>query len=168
MPSLALLTRLLTVISRTAVGIAFFVLIVVVTIQIVTRSFGLYSPVWTEEASRYLLLYMTAFGVGLSLLTGELVNVDLLQEAVSERVSWWMRLFAAAFTAVIGAVMIFPAWRFTQIGAFQRAPSLRWSMDYIHASVLVLSVLLFLFALLRVVGMLAGTEDGRPRPSEES
>lgn len=167
MQSLALLTRLLTVVSRAAVGLSFFALVVVVTIQIVTRTFGLPSPVWTEELSRYLLLYMTAFGIGLSLVTGELVNVDMLQEAVTEKAAWWMRLFAAVATAVLGAAMIFPAWRFTQIGAFQRAPSLRWTMDTIHASVLFLSILLFMFALLRVVGMLAGTEDGRPQRPEE-
>lgn len=167
MHNLASLTRFLTIISRTAVGVAFFALIVVVTIQIVTRTFGLPSPVWTEELSRYLLLYMTAFGIGLSLVTGELVNVDMLQEAVSDAAAWWMRLFAAVVTAGLGAVMIFPAWRFTEIGAFQRAPSLRWTMDYIHASVLFLSVLLFLFAALRVIGMLAGTDDGRPQRPEE-
>lgn len=168
MQSLALLTRFLTLFSRTAVGVTFFALIVVVCIQIVTRTFGLPSPVWTEELSRYLLLYMTAFGIGLSLVTGELVNVDMLQEVVAERAAWWMRLFAAVCTAVLSAVMVMPAWRFTMIGAFQRAPSLRWSMDYIHASVLVLAVLLFLFAALRVIGMLAGLDDGRPQRPEEN
>lgn len=168
MRALALFTRLISSLSRLGVGLAFSLLIVVVTIQIVTRSFGFHSPVWTEEASRYLLLYMTAFGVGLSLLTGEFVNVDLLQESLSERTSWWMRLFANILTAVMGAVMIWPAWRFTAIGAMQRSPSLRWSMDYIHASVLVLAILLFLFAMTRVIGMLAGLDDGRPRPTEEN
>ena len=167
MKNLAYLQGGVAAVSRFVVGLAFFVLIAVVTLQIVTRTFGLPSPVWTEELSRYLLLYMTAFGIGLSLVTGELVNVDMLQEAVTEKAAWWMRLFAAVATAVLGAAMIFPAWRFTQIGAFQRAPSLRWTMDYIHASVLFLSILLFMFALLRVVGMLAGTEDGRPQRPEE-
>jgi len=168
MKNLALMQRILAAICRFAVGIAFFVLIAVVTLQITTRTFGLPSPVWTEELSRYLLLYMTAFGIGLSLMTGELVNVDLLQETVSESKAWWMRLIAAVCTAALGAVMVWPAWKFTQIGAFQRAPSLRWPMDIIHASVLVLSVLLCLFALLRVIGMIAGTDDGRPHLAEET
>lgn len=167
MQSLAFLQRILSLACRSAVGLAFFVLIAVVMIQITTRSLGLASPVWTEELSRYLLLYLVAFGVGLSLMTGELVNVDLLQESVSESVGWVMRLMAAALTAVLGGVMISPAWRFTKIGAFQQSPSLRWPMDIIHASVLVLSVLLCLFALLRVVSMLAGVDDGRPQYAED-
>lgn len=168
MKSLGLLHRGLSAICRVAIGSAFFALIAVVSLQIFTRTFGLPSPVWTEELSRYLLLYMIAFGVGLSLTTGELVNVDLLQESVSERSAWWMRLAAAAATVVMGAVMIWPAWKFTSIGAMQRSPSLRWPMDIIHASILVMSVLLCLFALLRVIGMIAGTDDGRPKPVEEA
>ena len=168
MHGLAFLTRSVAGICRAAAGLAFLGLIVVVTIQILTRTFALPSPIWTEELSRYLLLYMTAFGVGLSLVTGELVNVDMVQEAVSEKAAWWMRLLAAATTVALSAAMIYPAWRFTQIGALQRSPSLRWSMDYIHASVLVLAVLLFLFALLRVIGMMVGTDDGHAQRPEES
>jgi len=167
MPALALLNKLLTVVSRTVVGVFFFALIVVVSIQIVARTFDLATLVWTEELTRYLLLYTTAFGIGLSLVTGELVNVDMLQEAVNERKAWWMRLVAHAATAVLGAAMIAPAWRFTRIGTFQRSPTLQWPMSLIHASVLLLAILLFLFALLRVIGMLTRTEDGRPQRPEE-
>ncbi|MCZ0963337.1 TRAP transporter small permease [Paracoccus benzoatiresistens] len=148
-------------------GLLFFALIAVVMTQITTRTFGLPSPVWTEELSRYLLLYLVAFGVGLSLLTGELVNVDLLQETVSEKAAWVMRFLAAACTGVLGAIMIWPAWKFTKIGAFQQSPSLRWPMDIIHASVLVLSVFLCLFALLRMIAMLSGVDDGRPQYVED-
>jgi len=168
MRTLVLLDKLLTLVCRTAAGVFFFTLVGVVTLQIVTRTFDWYAPLWTEELSRYLVLYMTAFGIGLSLVTGELVNVDMLQEAVNERKAWWMRLFAHAATALLGAAMLWPAWRFTQIGTFQRSPSLQWPMHMIHASVLCLALLLFLFALLRVVGMLAGTEDGRPQRTEET
>jgi len=167
MRTLVSLDRLLTLVSRTAVGVFFFTLIVVVSIQIVTRTFDLHSPVWTEELTRYLLLYMTAFGIGLSLVSGELVNVDMLQEAVNARCAWWMRLFAHAATAALALAMIAPAWRFTRIGAFQRSPSLQWPMDIIHASVFFLAILLFLFAMLRVIGMLAGSDDGRPQRPEE-
>lgn len=152
---------------KSAVGLVFFVLIFVVMMQVTTRSLGLYSPVWTEELSRYLLLYMTAFGIGLSLMTGDLVNVDLVQESVSERASWWLRFISALATALLGLVMIYPAWRFTQIGAFQFSPTLRWPMSIMHASVFILSIILCLFGLLRVFAMATGQSDGRPQMPEE-
>lgn len=155
-------------ICRLAVGLGFAALIAVVSIQIATRTFGFPSPIWTEELSRYLLLYIVAFGVGLSFVTGEFVNVDLLQEAMSERVAWWMRLASAGVTALLSGVMIWPAWRFTVIGSMQSSPSLRVSMDFIHASVLALSILLCAFAVLRIIGMLAGTDSGRPTFSEDA
>ncbi|WP_099867903.1 TRAP transporter small permease [Pararhizobium haloflavum] len=157
----------LSLACRVLLGAVFAVLIATVAIQVFTRTFSASSPIWTEELSRFMLLYLAAFGVGLSYRSGDLVNVDILQEAVSERVSWWMRLLSAAATAGLALVMIGPAWRFTSIGAMQTSPSLRWSMDIIHASVLVLSITLFVFALLRVVGMVAGIEDGRTQFAEE-
>ncbi|MBS9722080.1 TRAP transporter small permease [Tianweitania sp. BSSL-BM11] len=159
--------RVLVALCRTAIGLAFLVLIAVVLMQVTTRTLGLYSPVWTEEMARYLLLYMTAFGIGLSLMTGDLVNVDLVQEMMPESVSWWMRLVSAIATALLGAVMIYPAWRFTQIGTFQMSPTLRWPMSFVHASVFVLALTLLLFGLLRVVAMITGKSDGRPELSED-
>lgn len=167
MSQLAPLQRLLTLLCRTAIGAAFFALIAVVMLQVTARTFGLSSPVWTEELSRYLLLYMTAFGIGIALTTGDLVNVDLLQEVVPERAAWWMRFAAAIGAGLMGLVMIEPAWRFTMIGNFQLSPALRVPMSWAHASVCLLGVMLFLFATLRVIGMLSGTETGRPQPLED-
>lgn len=167
MSQLARLQRLLTFICRAAIAAAFFTLIAVVMLQVIARTFGLSSPVWTEELSRYLLLYMTAFGIGIALTTGDLVNVDLLQEVVSDTAAWWMRFAAVIGTGLMGLVMIEPAWRFTLIGNFQLSPTLRIPMSWVHASVWVLGLMLFLFATLRVIGMLAGTENGRPQPLED-
>ncbi len=167
MQPLVLFQRILTALCRGAVGLTFAALIVVVMLQVITRTFGLYSPVWTEEVSRYLVLYIVAFGVGLALVTGDLVSVDLLLEVVSDRVAWAMRLMSFALTGILGLVMIYPAWRFTSIGAFQLSPTLRIPMSVMHASVLVLAVLLSTYALLRMIAMISGTDDGRPQPAEE-
>lgn len=167
MQALSRFTQTMTFVCRIGIGLVFAVLIASVSIQVFTRTFGMSSPIWTEELARFALLYLAAIGIGLALQSGDLVNVDIVQEAVSERIAWWMRLASALATAGLAAAMIAPAWRFTQIGAMQRSPSLRWSMDMIHASVFALAVLLFVFALIRIIGMLAGTDDGRSRFAEE-
>ncbi|MEM9223290.1 MAG: TRAP transporter small permease subunit [Pseudomonadota bacterium] len=151
----------LAFICRVGTGGAFAVLIAAVSIQVVGRSIGS-SPVWTEEVTRYALLYLAAFGTGVALRTGTLVNVDLFAEAMPRRISWLLRFLSAVAIIVLCAVLVMPAWRYTAIGTFQTSPALGVRMHLIHASVLVLIVLLGVFALLRALGMLAGSDDGLP------
>ncbi len=155
------------IVARVAVGVAFAVLCAAVLIQVLGRSVLHSSPVWTEELTRFALLYLAAFGVGLSFRSGDLVNVDLVCESLPGRLPWLLRLVSAVATAGLCAVLLWPAWRYTSIGAMQTSPALTWRMDFIHASVLVLLVSLLLFAALRVYRMLRGESDGRLLSAEE-
>ena len=153
--------------SRTIVGIAFAVLSASVIIQVLGRTVLDSSPVWTEELTRFALLYLAAFGAGLSYRTGDLVNVDIVCEALPGRWPWILRLVSAIATAALCAVLLYAAWRYTTIGAMQTSPALGWRMDFIHASILVLLVSLLVFSALRVVRMLTGASDGKPLAAEE-
>ena len=146
---------------RAAVGISFLVLIVAVLWQVVGRLGGT-SPVWTEELSRFALLYLTAIGAGLALKSGELVNVDMVAEALPSRAAWICRLVSAAAVALLGLYLLPMAWQFTSIGLFQTSPALGVSMAWIHFTIFLMLALLAFFAVLRIVGMVAGTTDGRP------
>ncbi|MEM1389664.1 MAG: TRAP transporter small permease [Pseudomonadota bacterium] len=161
------LTRIATTLARIGVGIAFATLIAAVLIQVVGRLSGS-SPVWTEELTRYALLYLVAFGAGLALLTGDLVNVDVVCEALPGRGPWFLRLFAAIATAGLALFLLSHAWRFTSIGKMQSSPALGVNMLYIHFTVWLLLALLAVFSLLRVLGMLTGLSDGRPTSQIEA
>lgn len=149
-------------ILRFGVGLAFAVLIVAVVTQVLMRSLGSGSPVWTEELSRYALLYVAGFGAALSLWTGDLVNVDLFSERLPWKLPWFLR-FVCAFAILVFCVLLIPsAWFFTKIGALQTSPTMGIPMSYVHGSMLVLLVCLAIAALLRALGMLTGTLDGKP------
>lgn len=148
--------------TEIAIGIVFCTLILAVVVQVGGRS-GLFdSPVWTEELSRYALLYLAALGVGLSLVRGDLVNVDVVCESLPGRAPWFLRLLSAIITAGLSFSLLPFAWKFTAIGSMQTSPALGVRMDFIHASVLLLLVSLALFALIRVISMLWGLSDGLP------
>lgn len=165
MPIQAIQT-ILTKTCRAGVGISFCVLMAAVLYQVVGRATGM-SSVWTEELTRYALLYVAAFGVGLSLLSGDLVNVDAVCSALPGEWPRRLRLFSALVTLALCLVLIGPAWKYTAIGAHQTSPALGVRMDFIHASVLVLLMLLLLFAALRVVGMLWCGASGLPERNGE-
>lgn len=147
---------------RVGTGLSFLVLIGAVTVQVVGRSFIGSSPVWTEELTRFALLYLAGFGTGMALFTGDLVNVDLVSEALPGRLPWWLRLISAVMVLGFCLPLLMPAWRFTQIGAIQTSPAMGVPMNFVHGSVFLLLAMLALAALLRVIGMLTGTTDGKP------
>lgn len=160
------LIQFIVLLARIGAGVSFAVLIGTVLIQVVGRFIGS-SPVWTEELTRYALLFSVAFGAGLSFRTGDLVNVDVICEALPGRAPWMLRLFAAIVTAGLAIYLLPHAWKYVSIGKMQTAPALGIKMHYVHFTVWLMLALLAVFASLRVLGMLAGTEDGKPRKPEE-
>ncbi|GIX13423.1 MAG: hypothetical protein KatS3mg118_1382 [Paracoccaceae bacterium] len=162
------LHQALLALCRLAAGLAFAVLIFAVLVQILGRSVFANSPVWTEELTRFALLYLAAFAAGLSYRSGDLVNVDILCEALPGRLPVILRFVSALATAGLCVALIVPAWQFTAIGSLQTSPALGWRMDFVHASVLVMLLSILAFALIRVVAMLAGASDGRPVTDPES
>lgn len=150
-----LLARFILV-SRIATGISFLVLISAVLIQVIGRSVLADSPVWTEELTRFALLFLAAFGAGLSYRSGDLVNVNLLAASLPERWQRRMDAFAALASASLCLLLIWPAWQYTAIGSMQTSPALGWRMNFIHASVLVLLFSLLVFSLLHFWSILQG------------
>jgi len=152
--------------ARLGVGLSFAVLIASVLIQVVGRSTGS-SPVWTEELTRFALLYLVAFGAGLSFRSGDMVNVDVVCESLPGRWPWRLRLVSAVATGALALFLLPYAWRYVSIGRMQSSPAMALTMSYVHFTIFLLLALLALFAGLRVLGMLSESEDGRPDKAED-
>jgi TRAP-type C4-dicarboxylate transport system permease small subunit len=145
----------------------FLLLSSAVLLQVFARTFLSTSPVWTEELTRFCLIYIGALGAGLALRSGDMVNVDLLCENLPGRGPWVLRLVSALLTAGFALILLPAAWAYTMVGSRQTAPSLGWRMDFVHASMLVLFLALAFWALMRVFEMLTGRHEGRPIPTSE-
>jgi hypothetical protein len=77
-------------------GCRFGLLMLAVVLQLLGRSGWIAAPIWTEELSRFCLLYLAAFGAGLAFRSGDMVNVDLISEALPGPWPWRLRLLSAA------------------------------------------------------------------------
>lgn len=166
MPRADRLIHVFALLARLGTGLSFAVLIAAVLIQVAGRMIG-DSAVWTEELTRFALLYSVAFGAGLAFRSGDLVNVDVICEALPGRVPWFLRLFAAAVTAALALYLLPYAWKYVAIGRMQTAPALGIRMDAVHLTIFLMLLLIAIFGALRVIGMLSGAEDGKPVKPEE-
>lgn len=139
-------------------------MIAAVVIQVFARTFMSQPPLWTEEASRVTLLYIVGLGVGASVLTGDLVNVDLALMIMPA----WMRRFcelaSAALVSAFGFFLVPGAWEFTQSGTMQTSPTLETPMQYIFASMLLFAVLLGIFGLVKFLQILSDSVGKNQKP----
>ncbi|WP_424931234.1 TRAP transporter small permease [Amaricoccus macauensis] len=166
MPRAGKLIATIATLARLGTGLSFAVLIAAVLMQVVGRLTNS-APVWTEELTRYALLFTVAFGAGLSFRTGDLVNVDVVSESLPGRLPWMLRFLGAIATAGLALFLLPHAWKYVSIGRMQTSPALGLRMDAVHFTIWLMLALIALFAVLRVVGMLTGSEDGRPVLREE-
>lgn len=131
--------------------VVFAFMIAAVVIQVFARTFLAQPPLWTEEASRVTLLYIVGLGVGASVLTGDLVNVDLAMMIMPKSVRRFCELSSAALVSLFGFFLIPGAWEFTVSGTMQTSPTLETPMQYIFASMLLFSLLLGAFGLVKFI-----------------
>ncbi|QDL91360.1 TRAP transporter small permease [Paroceanicella profunda] len=153
------LVSLMVTVSRAAVGITFLLLIGTVLLQVFARTFLPGSPIWTEELSRAALMFLAACGVGLSIRSGDLVNVDLVVSMLPRNARRVALGLSAALTAVLAGLMILPALKFMKVGAMQTAPALGVHMNWIYLAMPVFAVSLCLFAVLAVLEIIGGRDS---------
>jgi TRAP-type C4-dicarboxylate transport system permease small subunit len=152
---LAVLDRLHAAL-RVVVAACFAVLLGAVMLQVVSRLALPNPPVWTEELSRFSLLFCAALGIGLALRSGELVGVDLFTIALPRAGKVAMEVLSCLIMVAFGALLIAPAWEFVDIGSLQTSPALGWNMFWVHMAVLLAPVALILGALERMLRVISG------------
>lgn len=123
----------------------------VVLLQIFARVALPSSPVWTEELSRYLFIYMVALSSGLVLRRNQHVNVELFHQFLGPRSQLAYRALVCLVVGGFAALMVPYAWQYAQIGTFQTSPSLRLPMRYVFFSTVFLFGLTTLYAAIGII-----------------
>ena len=137
-----------------AIFITFLVMIIAVVVQVFARTFLSQPPMWTEEASRVTLLYLMGLGVGASVLTGDLVNVDLALMIMPKPLRRACTLLSAALVSLFGFMLVPGAWDFTVSGTMQTSPILQVQMQFIFACTFCFALLLGIFGLVKFIEVL--------------
>lgn len=78
-----------------------------VTLQVFARVFLPTSPNWTEEAARFLFIFMVAFAGNTAVAKDEYVGVELLTERFPEKVQKVIRILVLAAIWVFSVIIFF-------------------------------------------------------------
>ncbi|MDR3077438.1 MAG: TRAP transporter small permease [Planctomycetota bacterium] len=142
------LNKTLGRIMAAGMALSFLGLVGVVLLQVFARLALPKVPSWTEELSRYFLLWLVGFGGGLAMRDGGYVNVDLLLNLFP---AWLKKLILAIGNLLIAALMLLftqQAWINTvRVGMRQTSPVLYIPMQYIFGSMVALGAGTVIFTL---------------------
>ena len=148
--------KIIEKIMRTLIFITIAVMIIAVTTQVFARTFLPQAPIWTEEMSRFTLLFIAGFGAGLAVLSGDLVNVDLALMMMPKSIRGFFEKISALLVAAFGFAMIPASLEYTESGMWQTSPTLAFPMHYVFISMTFLTTMLGFYGVikfLRLIGV---------------
>lgn len=134
--------------------------VVLATLQVFFRYALGASLSWSEEALRYLMVWITSLGVGLAYARGEMIGMELLLDAMPPRLARWLGLLGRLLVIALMAFVVIYGWRFAWQTRAASATALPVSMFWVHVSIAVGALLIGLHALTSTVATLrepAGT-----------
>ncbi len=123
-------------------------ILIIGTMQVIWRYVFNSSLFWSEEAMRYLMIWIVMIGAGLSYSRGQFLGMRLAVERLPEGARRIADLIAAALTLVFLAVVLWFGTKFAWMTRQQTATALGFSMFWVHVSVVVGALLLALHVIL--------------------
>lgn len=145
-------------ILRWIVMIMLSVMSVIVFAQVVFRIVHLSIP-WSEELSKYLLIWSTFMGAALCVRKDSLVGLEFLQSALPER---GQKALKIVLSIVICAMLVFLIgvgfWAVRRV-CFQITPVLKQSMGLMYAAIPVGSVFMLINQIITTIYLIKGDEE---------
>lgn len=119
----------------------------VVGLQVVGRYVFKTTPFWTEEVSRFLFIYLVAFGAGLAVRHKSYVNLDVITSLLPPKAQKVLALAVNAIILGFLAVFFRESVDLVVKVQFQRSPVLGLPMSYPYAALLGIAGSIILFML---------------------
>ena len=133
--------------------VAFFVggMVISMLLAIISR-FVIKIPIpWTEELSRYLMIWMAFIAGGLGLNQGVHVGINFVVQKVPQPFSKWIGLVTNSALLIFFLVLIIQGFHMTILVATQMSPVLRISMAWVYSSLPVGAMLFSFFVIQSIV-----------------
>lgn len=126
--------------------------IISVLVQVFSRTFLPKAPSWTEEAARYLFIYMVAFGCSVAVHKDEFVGVDLLTANFPKKVRQYLKIITyVGLILFSGFVLIKSVTGFALIKYRMVSTAMQLPMQYVYFSMILLYGLLVISYILEII-----------------
>lgn len=120
---------------RYIVSSLFIIMVSLVFLQVVTRFVINYPISWTEEISRYLMIYIVFLGSALLVRKTAHIAVDFLLEIVNPKTKKKLNLVNLIISMFFFGILLYFGAELTLVVINQSTPNLQFSMAWAYAAV---------------------------------
>lgn len=150
-----MLTRLYKKLLSAGIIVSTGTLILVVCLQILGRFVLPVIPDWTEEVSRFSLLYIVAFAIPLTFCEKGFVYVDIVVSALKGRIRTALLLLIEILVFTSSCLVVYQGFRFAfKMGSIQTSPSLGIPMIVPYISIPLGILFMLPFACARLIRLI--------------
>lgn len=141
-PKFVLLMDRVTAILTTVCGAALGLMVLSVAIGVLARfvfthtSYRISVP-WTEEVSRYLMIWTVFLGGAVAARSGKLIGVEFVVQALPALPGRVVKYTALTLSIMFYALMCLVGWKWVEFGLSQTSPVLEVPMTVINLAMLV-------------------------------
>lgn len=110
-------------------------LIILISVQVIVR-YIVQKPwfLWSEELSRFLLIWLVFLGIGLGIKQGSHFAMDIVPSLMGRRIVRIANLFGHVCMGLILILLILAGVRFASFGLRQRSPIMGLQMFFVFVS----------------------------------
>ncbi len=124
---------------------------ILIFVQVICRYLLQSSLSWSEELTRYLMVWIVFLSAGYVLNKGGHANVDLLLNMVPVRSRIWLGRFIIVLLAVFAGILIRYGAMLMRFGSRQKSSALQIPMHYVYAAIPIGGALLVFYCLTMLV-----------------
>jgi len=138
--------------------VALVAMLAVITLQIVFRVF-FQALTWSEEVSRYLLVWVTFLGASIAYKHGRHIAVTFVVDAMPAPLRRVVRAGAIVAAMVFFALVSFTGYKYMMLQSAQVSASLRMSMGLVYSIIPLSLATMLLYALGDLLDLFLGTDE---------
>lgn len=145
------------------VGWLLFIMLAIMSVLISWQVFARFivgsSLTFSEEASRFLMIWLVMLGTAYSIKEGSIIAIDILQSLLNGKLLKFLRLLMSLVGCAFYVIMIVYGFKMAQSVSFQIAPTTGLSMFWPMLAIPVGGVLMFINTISVLIEDFIGKEE---------
>lgn len=138
------------------VGVMLAIMAILIIVQIFFRFVISYPLHWSEELSRYLMIYSIFFGVPLVLRQQKLIAIEFISELLNESKRRILKMILMLISIVFFAILFIQGLEILQTVKMQTSAGLRIPMSIPYAAIPIGAVLMIINAIAVIFELMMG------------